>query len=283
MVLQLLVKRILLVILALFVALFGVCAYLMLRADRAVPVLNYHQINDHAENALTVHTQQFDKQMRYLAENGYHAITPNDLIDAWQNGTPLPDKPVVITFDDGYVDNYENAYPILKKYNLRGTFFVVTDFLGQYSNYMTWEQVAELHKSGIIDIESHTLSHVELDKTSPEETWHQLKGSKDVLEQRLGKTINFIAYPGGSYNEELERLTKEAGYRAAFTVHCGLADPKENPYILDRLPIFGSNTHTFLRFKTRLLFTPIVAPLDHIYRALIANDHTILAKFIPLP
>lgn len=277
------VKRIFLVILALFLIALGICAYLMLRADRTVPVLNYHQINDHAENALTVHTEQFDEQMRYLAENGYHSITPGELIDAWENGTPLPEKPIILTFDDGYADNYENVFPILKKYNLRGTIFLVTDFMGQYENYLTWEQVDEMNRSGLIDFESHTLSHAKLDQTSPEETWHQLKGSKDVLEQRLGKRADFIAYPCGSFDEELERMTKEAGYRAAFTVRFGLTDPKENPYILDRVPIFGSNTHTFLHFKLRLLFTPIVAPLDHLYRDLMADGHTVLAKCIPLP
>ncbi len=278
-----LLRRVLYILLALALLLFLVCACLLQSASRAVPVLNYHQINDWAENPLTVHTDQFEKQMKYLKENGYHTITPAELLDAWQKGTPLPEKPVVLTFDDGYVDNYQNVYPILRKYGLKGTIFVVTDFMSQYPNYMTWEQVAELNGSGIIDIESHTLSHPELDKLDKDDRWHQLKDSKDILEERLNKKISFIAYPCGSYDEELEQLTKDAGYRAAFTVHYGLTDPSENPFVLDRIPIFGGNSHTFLRFKLRLAFTPIFAPIENFNRSLAREGHSVLTRIIPTP
>ena len=257
------IKRILLFLLIIFLAVLGLCAYRMHSATRAVPVLNYHQINDRDENSLTVHTDEFDEQMKYLSDNGYHTITPEEMMDAWENGTPLPEKPVILTFDDGYVDNYKNAYPILEKYNLKGTIFLISDFIGTYPNYMTWAQVDEMQQSGLIDFESHTLSHPELDKIPADQVWHQLDSSKKALEWRLGKPINFIAYPCGSYDEELERMTKEAGYRAAFTVHYGLANPDENPYILDRVPIF--------------------APLDALSRSLVKNGHTILAKFVPAP
>ena len=81
-----------------------------------VPVLNYHQVEDKDGNPLTLYCDQFDQQMAYLAEEGYHTITLDEMMDAAENGTPLPEKPVVITLDDGYVDNYEYAYPILKKW-----------------------------------------------------------------------------------------------------------------------------------------------------------------------
>lgn len=134
------IKRILLFLLIIFLAVLGLCAYRMHSATRAVPVLNYHQINDRDENSLTVHTDEFDEQMKYLSDNGYHTITPEEMMDAWENGTPLPEKPVILTFDDGYVDNYKNAYPILEKYNLKGTIFLISDFIGTYPNYMTWAQ-----------------------------------------------------------------------------------------------------------------------------------------------
>ena len=204
------IKRILLFLLIIFLAVLGLCAYRMHSATRAVPVLNYHQINDRDENSLTVHTDEFDEQMKYLSDNGYHTITPEEMMDAWENGTPLPEKPVILTFDDGYVDNYKTAYPILEKYNLKGTIFLISDFIGTYPNYMTWAQVDEMQQSGLIDFESHTLSHPELDKIPADQVWHQLDSSKKALEWRLGKPINFIAYPCGSYDEELERMTKPA-------------------------------------------------------------------------
>lgn len=276
-------KRILLLLLIACIGIIGICAYRMHTADRAVPVLNYHQINDRDQNSLTVQTAQFEEEMQYLVDNGYHAITPEEMLDAWENGTPLPEKPVIITFDDGYVDNYKNAFPILQKYNLKATIFLISDFMGTYPNYMTWGEVEEMQQSGLIDFESHTLSHPELDKIPADEVWTQLSASKQALEWRLNKPIRFIAYPCGSYDQELERMTKEAGYRAAFTVHYGLASPSENPFVLDRVPIFGCTTHQFLRCRLRLEYAPIFAPLDALSRSLVKDGHTILAKFVPAP
>lgn len=277
------IKRITVILAVIILVLIGNGAYLMHQAAHSVPVLNYHQINDRDENALTVHTDQFEAQMKFLVDNGYHAITPAEMLDAFENGSELPSKPVIITFDDGYIDNYRNAYPVLEKYNLKATIFLISDYVSTYPNYLTWADVAEMQESGIIDFESHTLSHAELDKITSAEAWQQLSGSKKALEWHLNKPINFIAYPCGSYDEELERLTKKAGYRAAFTVNYGLSDPDENHFILDRVPIFGSNSHTMLRFKMRLQYSPIFAPLAKIHRNLTAGNHTFLAKFIPTP
>lgn len=267
----------------LLVIIFGYCAYLMHGATRSVPVLNYHQINDTAENSLTVHTDQFEEQMRYLAENGYTTITPDEMLDAWETGAPLPAKPVIITFDDGYVDNYRYAYPILEKYNLRATIFLITDYIGTYPNYMTWAQVEEMNEAGLIDFESHTLSHEKLDSTSYADTWRQLADSKTALEWHLLKYVKYIAYPCGSYDDELVNMTRQAGYRAAFTVNYGVSDASENQFVLDRVPIFGSNNHTFLRFKLRLNYSPIFAPLAAVAKNLRDGGHDILARLVPTP
>ena len=277
------IKRLALIVLAIILAGAAICTYIMHSAKNAVPVLNYHQINDRDENALTVHTDQFEAQMKYLADNGYHTITPEDMVDAWENGKELPDKPVIITFDDGYADNYRNAYPILKKYNLQGTIFLISDFVSTYPNYLTWTQAEEMQESGLINFESHTLSHEQLDSTSPEETWNQVDGSKKALEWHLGKEINFLAYPCGSYDEELQRMVKDAGYKGAFTVNYGLAGQQENRYLLDRVPIFGCTNHPLLRYKLRLGYAPIFAPLARLNEKLKADGHTFIARFIPTP
>ena len=83
-------------------------------------------------------------------------------MDAYEHGTPLPEKPVIITFDDGYADNYENAYPILKKYGFKATIFLIYDFTNTYPNYLTWDQIAEMKESGLIRFESHTMTHANL-------------------------------------------------------------------------------------------------------------------------
>lgn len=277
------IKRLLIVLAAVVLTCVACCIYLLHNAAQSVPVLNYHQINDRDENALTVHTDQFEAQMKYLTEEGYHVITPEEMISAWENDEPLPEKPVIITFDDGYADNYRNAYPILQKYNQKATIFLISDYVSTYPNYLTWTQVSEMQDSGLIDFESHTLSHEQLDSTSPDETWNQLEGSKKALEWHLRKEINFLAYPCGSYDEELQQLVKKAGYKGAFTVNYGLADKGENHYILDRVPIFGCTNHTLLRFKLRLQYTPIFAPLARLNKDLLDNHHTFLARFIPTP
>lgn len=266
-----------------FIAVIGVVVSLFQSAKGGIPVLNYHQINDTEKNALTVNTEQFEAQMKYLSENGYTAITPADMLDAWENGTQLPEKPVIITFDDGYLDNYNHAFPVLEKYQLKATIFLISDYVNTYPNYLTWSVVQDMQQSGLIDFESHTLSHEELTKAPDlDEAKHQLTGSKQAIEWNLGKQVNFIAYPCGEYNDDIEQATKDAGYRAAFTVNYGLAEPGEDPFILDRVPIFGSNSHTLARFKLRLTLAPLFAPLNKVKMEL-REDHPTLASFILVP
>ena len=265
----------------LVLAVFG----LFQSAKDGIPVLNYHQINDTEKNALTVNTEQFEAQMKYLADHGYTTITPADMLDAWESGAELPEKPVIITFDDGYLDNYNHAFPVLEKYHLKATIFLISDYVGTYPNYLTWSDIQDMDESGLIDFESHTLSHEELTKApSLDEAKHQLTGSKEAIEWNMGsgKHVRFIAYPCGEYNDDIEQATKDAGYRAAFTVNYGLAEPSENHFVLDRVPIFGSNSHTLLRFKLRLCFAPVFAPLNRIKMDL-RDTHPTLASFIFVP
>ena len=281
---RILCKRLLLLVAALALLILGITGYLWQQSANSVPVLNYHQINDTAQNPLTVNTEQFERQMQYLSENGYHAITPAEMVDSWEKGTELPPNPVILTFDDGYLDNYRYAFPILEKYRMKATIFLISDYVGTYPNYLTWLNAEEMQESGLIDFESHTLSHVELTETgSREETVHQLVGSRDALEYHLKKPVRFIAYPCGSYDEEVERLTKEAGYRAAFTVNYGLASPNEQRFVLDRIPIFGCIQHTFLRFKLRLVLAPVLSPLSAWKKHLEEDGNTWLASLIWIP
>ena len=271
---------------AAIVALLALAVFSLFQSAKdGIPVLNYHQINDTEKNALTVNTEQFEAQMKYLSEHGYTTITPADMLDAWESGAELPEKPVIITFDDGYLDNYNHAFPVLEKYHLKATIFLISDYVGTYPNYLTWSDIQDMDESGLIDFESHTLSHEELTKApSLDEAKHQLTGSKEAIEWNMGngKPVRFIAYPCGEYNDEIEQATKDAGYRAAFTVNYGLAEPSENHFVLDRVPIFGSNSHTLLRFKLRLCFAPVFAPLNRIKMDL-RDTHPTLASFIFVP
>ncbi len=113
--------------------------------DTQVLVLNYHMVNS-MFISLAIEPDDFDWQMKYLVDHGYHTITPDELYDFLAGTGKLPERPVLITFDDGYVDNYTTAYPILKKYNLKATIFVVTGFLSKRKGYLTWDQLREMEQ-----------------------------------------------------------------------------------------------------------------------------------------
>ncbi len=221
-----------------------------------VVVLNYHKVDD-IHNSLSVPPAEFDRQMRFLKENGFHAITPAELRAALVDGAELPENPVIITFDDGYRDNYENAYPILKKYGIRATIFVITSFLDQgIPGYMTWAQAAEMEADGLVSIESHTVTHGSMVELDDEKLRYELTKSKQDIERRLGKQVAFIAYPTGTYNLHIASLVKEAGYQGAFTIKYGNVDRTSNLYALERIPIFQTaNTHQ--SFLERLQYVPI--------------------------
>jgi peptidoglycan/xylan/chitin deacetylase (PgdA/CDA1 family) len=223
-----------------------------------VPVLNYHKV-DYLYHALSISPQDFEEQIKYLAENGYHSITPDQLMDHLEYGKALPEKPVLITFDDGYADNYHNAYPILKKYGFTATIFIITGKISQDPRFLTWDQVRQMKQDGFV-FGSHTVNHVPLTKLSPDEVLGELEGSSSEIERQLGTRPLYIAYPTGAYNMQIEQLVKQVGYRAAFTIRFGQDGVESNPYALERIPLFRS-TQTFRSFYYRLTAAPILERL----------------------
>mgnify|MGYP002854074246 CR=1 FL=1 len=277
-------KRLIIFLVILFAAAGSYISWLFQRDSGGVPILTYYQVNDIDQNARTLTVEQFDAQMKYLVDNGYNILTPTELLDAWQSGGDIPKNSVVITFDDGHIDVYKNVFPILKKYNVKATFFLTTDFVNLYPNYVTWDQLREMQASGLVDIESHTLNHKRLTEIrSRDKIWDQLYGSRQAIEWYMKKPANFIAYPDGKYTVEAEDISKEAGYRAAFTTNYGLAFNEPDAYVFDRIQIFGANSHTLLRFKMRLNGAPIIAPLTRLKERIAADGNPEVADLIWLP
>lgn len=273
-----------LVIIYLLLAILLTCVLALVRdGATGIPVLSYHQVGDSEPNSLTVPTAEFEKQMAYLSAEGYHTITPDELNAYLTTGAALPAKPVLITFDDGYRDNYENAFPILQKYGMTATIFLVSDFMDRFDNYLTWEQVKELSEAGIY-MGSHTLSHFELTALSPEDLHLQLEGGKLATEWQTFKFVEYMAYPCGSYNDEVLSEAKNCGYKGGFSVRYALVHQGDNPYTLSRVPIFAyGSTHDFLKFKLRLHGAPLWGRLERLRFALQRTGHTTLAKLIWLP
>lgn len=220
-----------------------------------VPILNYHKI-DTLQHALSILPQDFEEQMDYLSQNGFTTITPDELMAYLNHGKALPEKPVLITFDDGYLDNYANAYPIMKKYGFTATIFLVTNLVGHDERYMTWDQVREMQRDGFV-FGSHTVSHTALTKLSREQILEELLNSRKEIEQQLGSKARYFAYPTGAYNSQVEEMVKQAGYKAAFTIRFGQAGAESNPYALERIPIFRGQ-QTFRSFFVRLNAAPIL-------------------------
>ena len=217
-----------------------------------ITILNYHKVYN-MKIALSVSPEEFEQQMSYLKSEGYTTISPKDLMDFMELDKELPDKPLLITFDDGYVDNYLNAYPVMKKYGFTGTIFIVTDFISSDERFLTWDQVKELKENGFY-IGSHTMQHIPMTDVNDEILRNELLGSAAALDYHLGKDDYFIAYPTGAYNSHVEKIVKECGYRAAFTIQYGNVNKASNPYALERIPIFKSDK-TFRSFCLRVNLT----------------------------
>lgn len=247
-----------------------------------VPVLNYHQVNDQFHTPITTTTANFEKQMQYLHDNGYHAITQAQYRDYIENEGPLPDKPVLITFDDGYQDNYVNAWPILKKYDMTATIFIVTGYVSYYPLYLTWEEVKEMNGDHM-EFGSHTVSHLPLIGMDAQQVRRELTDSKAAIEARIGH-IDFIAYPEGKYNDMIAAETKEAGYAGAFTVNVGRTYPSDDHYSLNRVAVFEGGVHSFDHFRFRLIMSTLCSYLWRSHAYVVRTLHIpALAALIPQP
>ena len=220
--------------------------------DMKVLVLNYNMVNS-MFISLAIEPEDFDWQMKYLVDHGYHSISIDELYAFMEGQGTLPDRPVLITFDDGYVDNYTNAYPILKKYNLKATIFIVTGFVSKRKGYLTWDQLREMEKNGVM-AQSHTVTHAPLPELPDDRIREELVESKRQAEAELGHPVEFIAYPTGVHDLHIVGIAKEAGYKGGFTVKYGNVDRNSNVYAMERVPIFRTAA-TNADFVDRLRYT----------------------------
>ena len=214
-----------------------------------VPVLMYHSIAVEEGNPIRMPVEQFDSEMKYIKDQGYTTLTMKELYSYFENQVPVPEKSIVITLDDGYSDNYTAAFPVLKKYGLKATVFVVTSTIDVNPNCLTSAQIKEMDKAGI-QIESHTVTHRDLDSLSYSEQLAELKDSKAALEKLLGRTVDFVAYPTGKYNDDTIKAVAEAGYKMAFTTNGRWSDKSDGILTLDR--VYISTFHSMDVFKNRL-------------------------------
>lgn len=203
-----------------------------------VPVLTYHRLGPAVVDSMTLKTEVFESQLKWLKENGYTIIPLKTLVSYLQGKGPAPaPKSVVITFDDGHKSVYSDLLPLVRKYNFPVTLFIYPSAISNASYALTWPQLQEMQKMSQFDIQGHTYwhpnFHKDKKKLSPEEYAKfvdvQLVKSKTVLEKKLGIHVDILAWPFGIYDEELEEAAKKAGYVMAFSIDGRSTSPSENP------------------------------------------------------
>lgn len=232
----------------LFVALF-IVQNTCYATEIRLPILMYHNINDEYESHSTnveMSTDDFISQMMALKDAGYTAVLFEDYINYLNYGTQLPEKPVLITFDDGYLNNYTVAFPILKQLGMKATIFIVTGRMGvdgvvTYPHF-TWEQAKIMEDSGVIDIQSHTHYHSELVNLSKNDLVLELRKSKYLIEKNLGKKVNVLAYPYGFSNETVRNEARIAGYDVCVEINDKIPkvnSSESNQFKLCRITAYG--------------------------------------------
>jgi peptidoglycan/xylan/chitin deacetylase (PgdA/CDA1 family) len=208
----------------------------------------YHYISTPPQGAdrlrvdLSVTPENFDAQMRWLAENHYHTITLTDLYYYLAIGEPLLENPIVLTFDDGYVDHYENAYPILQKYGFVGTFFVLAGPADVASpRYLTWDMIAAMSQGGM-DMQAHGRDHIDLRHRSDEVLFFQIVGARQAIEAHTGKPVRFLAYPSGAYDAHVLHFLNAYDFWMAVTTQSGRDHTLDTSFELTRIRMRGSDT-----------------------------------------
>ena len=255
----------------------------------SIPVLLYHHVNPSRE----ITPAGFEKQMEFLSQNGYTSIFMDELIEFFRTGELKQTKPVVITFDDGYLDNWLFAFPILQKYNLKATIFVVTgkirDNNPQQSfdarldsdeerspeNFLSWQQMRLMEKSGLIDIQAHTHYHYkkgeDWEAGSDISYKEELVLCKNIIAQQLGKQVIFIAWPWGEYTGDSIRAAEEVGFKGAVTIEVGSNEFGSQPMRIKRFKVYKENLDWF-RKKLALYSSPWLAK---VYAAFYGLDRKI--------
>ena len=224
-----------------------------------VSVLMYHMIGNQQGNAAIMTEANLRLQMNYLRDHGYHPITMQELYDYVTKGAPLPEKPVCITFDDGYLDSYTIVYPMMKEYGFPWTLFLITDDVGKPYNRMTWDQLKEMADSHTVTIANHTLSHPKLHNlATAKEKEKEIVEANQALKYHLGIDNAWLAYPYGDYDDEVVAIAKKAGIKMAVTTDAGRVHVGSYPYDLKR--VYIGNDISLARFSERLNkdnYTPV--------------------------
>ncbi len=237
------------------------CAYVAMNPPKGVPILEYHMVDTHEDadsHPYNVPPEDFAAQLNYLKSEGYTTITLMDFLRAKKGKQQLPEKPIILTFDDGYEDNYTIMLPLLEARGMTAVLFMPTNLIG-LPDYLTWDELRDMSRRGI-EIGSHTANHQPLTTFTPAEQQDEVHLSKLLLEWNGLPTVFTFSYPNGMYDDSMPALLQQNEYLAAVTGDAGLNTFDTDPYQLQRIniphPRFG-----LLEFKLRLLKAQVFTTL----------------------
>ncbi|MFQ6031993.1 MAG: polysaccharide deacetylase family protein [Candidatus Zixiibacteriota bacterium] len=224
--------------------------------ERGVQILTYHKISDDFDWGITrQRVSQFEKGIKFLHEQGYKTVP---LEETFKPPKSL-DRKVVITFDDGYEDVYLNAFPVLQECGFTASIFVITGFVGKYNNWdynlgrrrkrhLSWKQIKEMSEYGF-GFGSHTVNHPDLTRIDQRFVEYELRKSKEVLEEKLGKEVIFLAYPFGRYNRFVQEKAQRAGYKGAYTLCSKNKEDGFQPFAQERWGVYLFDSPLTLKIK----------------------------------
>jgi peptidoglycan/xylan/chitin deacetylase (PgdA/CDA1 family) len=238
----------------------------------SIPVLMYHHVNPDG-NFINVTPGVFEKHIRYLRDHGFNALNTADFLLILAGKQQPPKRPVMITFDDGWLDNWSYAFPVLRRYHMKAVIFVVTSLVAEQGRrdrsdektvlplpvhnecqkmveedrapevMLSWDEMREMESSGLVDIQSHTHTHQRWDKMEydgkarSETVFRELETSKKIIEDKLDKQCSTLCWPWGIYNDEYISLARSAGYKILFTTEKGTNSPETEQSKIRRITI----------------------------------------------
>lgn len=219
---------------------------LYLKFKNYVPILMYHRIADIPGDRNALPKERFEQQLQYLSLHNYHTITPDDLYNYYVNNIKLPPNPILLTFDDGYTDNYTDALPLLQKYNMKAVVFPIYNWIGktnEWENFgkkstttMTIDELKSWQNQGM-DIQPHTANHPFLTQCNHQQLKLELSTAKQQFETLLQKTMDYLCYPYGFFNQQVIDVTKQSQYKMAFAIFDHVPLWHINLFALPRIPI----------------------------------------------
>ena len=216
-------------------------------SETKIPIITYHSIDD-SGSVVSIAPSVFRRQVKYLSDAGYTSLSLKGLISTLKNGNELPDKPVVLTFDDGFKNFYSQAFPVLSEYSFCATVFLVTDFCGKYNDWsgnpvelprselLSWSDIKALNDAGI-EFGSHTKTHPDLTKLSRTEAEAEITQSKTAIEDTIGTEAVTFAYPFGRSNASVRNIAA-ANFEASCSVDLGKITPRSDLSSLERIDAY---------------------------------------------